>query len=230
MALAIDQTTIGLTAAGSASSIVITTSAAAAAGSRILVFIHVSNVTVSSIADTNGNTYALDRGHTNGSNRGEVWSAHSASAFASSSTITVTLSGTSNPTYASASSFTGVPTSSAVDQVNSRSATNSNSWTTGSITPAVTPSLVVGFFHSGGGLGSSSTPDGGWLELQDATSGSNNRTAVYQIVSDTSARNPSGVFANSQSGADQLGITVNYKESEGGAASVLVVPPIRRVF
>jgi hypothetical protein len=38
------------------------------------------------------------------------------------------------------------------------------------------------------------------------------------------------VFANSQSGADQLGITVNYKESEGGAASVLVVPPIRRVF
>jgi hypothetical protein len=220
MAIAIDQVTLGANTSGASSTIVLTTSAQAAAGSRITVFVH-GTQTVTSVTDSNGNTYALDRGQTNGGSRGEVWSAHSASALASGSSITVTYSASSNPCYVSASSFTGVLSASAVDQVNSRSTFNSTSWNTGSITPAVSPTVVVGFFASGGAAASTSTPDGGWTELQDASSGSNCRTAVYQIVSDTSARNPSGVWAVSQSGADQIGITVNYKEASGTISKTL---------
>jgi hypothetical protein len=227
MAIALDRASLGTNNSGAATSLVITTSATAAAGSRIVVFVYGSTA-VSGVTDTNGNTYAQDRTHTN-TNICSQWSTHSASELTSGSTITVTYGSSSNPCMAGASSFTGVLSASAVDQVNSvGNFPPATAWNTSSITPTVSPSLVTGFRLSGGAAAATSTPDAGWTELHDFSRDSNNMTTVYQIVSDTAARNPSGVFSVSQSGAIGIGLTVNYKEADD--TGVLVVPPIRRVF
>jgi hypothetical protein len=225
MALAIDQTSLGTNSGGAGTTIALTTTAAVAAGGRIVVFV-MGSVSVSGITDSNGNTYAQDRAHTNG-NTISMWSAHSTSTLASSSTITVTYSSSSNPRMVSASSFLDVPSSSAVDQVNSRSSFNSTTWNTSSVTPSEAPSVVVGLSWSGGAATTTSTPDGGWTELINFSNGTNNLTAVYQIVADTTARNPSGTWDAGQSGADQAHVTVNYKEDAGGGGAP--APKIRVV-
>ena len=216
MAIALDQAIVGSNSSGAATSLVITTSATVAAGARIVVFVH-GSVSVSGVTDANGNTYAQDRAQANGDTC-SIWSAHSASSLTSGSSITITYSASSNPCNANASSFTGVATSSALDQVNSRAPFNETSWSTSSITPTVANTVVVGYTRSGGGAAATSTPDAGWSELFD-TGASSPRTGVYQVVSDTAARNPSGVWSVSQTGADQVGITVNYKEAVGGGGS-----------
>lgn len=216
MAIALDQANVGSATSGAATSLVITTGAQAAAGSRIVVFIHGSQ-TVSSVTDSNGNTYAQARAQANGDNCA-IWSAHSASALASSSSITITYSASSNPCNANAASFTGVASASALDQVNSRAPFNETSWSTSSITPTEANTVVLGFTRSGAGAAATSTPDAGWSELFD-TGGGSPRTAVYQVVGDTTARNPSGVWSVAQSGASQVGITVNFKQAAGGGAT-----------
>lgn len=233
MAIAIDQVLVGFANTGANTSVNVTTTAPVAAGGRIVVFVTGSQA-VTSITDSNGNTYAQDKSQANG-DTSSIWSAHSSSQLATSSTITVNYASSSNPCRVVVSSFTGIATSSALDQSNSRTAFNEDAWSTSSITPTVANTVVIGFFSSGGGSASTSAPDTGWTELYEFNA-SNPTTSVYQVVSDTTARNPSGTWASSQSGADQIGITVNYKSSAGGtdatvtaavssATAAVVAPP-----
>lgn len=102
--------------AGAASSNAITTGATAPAGSLIVVGVMTASVTtiaVSSITDTNGNTYqlAVSAGwDATGVEDQEIWYTTTTSALTSGSTITVNLSATSNanPWPAVAAYITGI--------------------------------------------------------------------------------------------------------------------------
>ena len=192
-----------------------TTTASVAAGATVVLVVHsnlsASGVTVGGVAAT------LDKSQTN-TDTSAIWRVHLPSGLGSGGTIAIDFAAPPNLVECNASSFSGVLDTSPLDQTNSKSTFNTQSWSSSSITPTVANTLVVGYYRSGGAADARSTPDAGWTEAHDVAQ-FGNVVMQYQVVSDTTARNPSGVFATSQSGADQIGITVNYREGSAPPAA-----------
>lgn len=193
-----------------------TTSGAVAAGATVLLAIH-SNLTPTGVS-VGGVAATQDRAQTN-TDTTSWWRVRLPSGLSAGGTIAITFASAPNAVECDAFSFSGVATTSPLDQSASKSAFNATAWTSSSITPIVADTLVFGYYRSGGGANSRSTPDAGWTELRDLAQ-FGNVVIVYQIVGDMAARNPSGTFAVSQVGADQIGITVNYKQEAGGGGPV----------
>lgn len=185
-------------ALSSTSTNVLTTVATVPAGGLIFVtacFVKASSIVISSITDSNGNTYAaaVSAGYnvTNLDNQ-ELWYAVSAAPLTSGSTITVTLNGlSSNPWPMCAGYSTGL-TATPIDKVNSTkyepASGTLSSGTTGVLTQA--KELIVG--ATGFYTSTTFTEGAGFTQLNDLDAGGANHLRshlAYQIVNATTAVN-----------------------------------------
>lgn len=229
MAIAIENASIGtpIKLGTSASTIAYTTNATVASGSTIAVVMGYVGVTVNSVSDNSGNgyTWTIDKKQANGSPEVAIASLYASSGLASGTVITANLSASSNVRQMAGISWIGGATSSILDQSNSRIDFGAATWSTGSITPVVSDSIVLGaFVDFGNGSSQTSAPDSGWTEWLDQFDSDMTLTSVYNIVADTTARNPSGAFTGNTGGGDQAGVTANYKAAAGGGTNITIQP------
>ncbi len=218
MAIAIGSANIGtLNGSGGASTTgVLTTTGTVSAGGTVILAC-LGGTAPSGAVDNSGLGYgawALDKQWTN-TNYVFIMSMYCSGGLASGTQITITWAGATGTRMAQALWYSGGTSSSRLDQNAGRAAFGEGAaWTTGSITPSEANTIVFGVYSAAGDSGQSSTADSGWTEWADF-SGANNSsdwlTAVYQIVPNTSARNPSGVMGINSGIPDQAGVTVNYK-------------------
>ncbi|TFH66234.1 MAG: hypothetical protein E4G90_04610 [Gemmatimonadales bacterium] len=136
MTIVLDKLSIGTAfTAGGTDTIVLTTTAAVASGATIVVgggCFHATAV-VSSINDSAGNTYTVDRANRQGSDYTFMASAYAPTGLASSSSITLVFSVFPNTLAIGGASFAGVATSSPVEDTNAVGAGSTAAWTTGNI-------------------------------------------------------------------------------------------------
>jgi hypothetical protein len=142
---------------------------------------------VSSVSDSKGNTWTVDRQTTNTSlARGAIATARLASALTTSDTITVTLASSQFANVA-AFEYSGVATSSPFDQsaINNGSGTTASAGPTGTTTQA--DELVVGFAGTGS-ANTGFTPPVGW---NNRASNSTNIAFSDKVVSSTGTHSAS---------------------------------------
>lgn len=217
MAITLDQATVFFGNDGGVGDnpAVFTTTGTVASGAYVFVAI-CSNLLPSAV--TVGGTSATKARDQQQTDFASLWYVLKSSGMSSGASISVSFAAVPNFCEAAAFSFTGLATSSVLDQVNSQGATASGTaWSTSSITPTASPSLVVGyanFFSSD----IRSTPDTGWTELFDGFQ-FNLFQIVYQVVSDTAARNPSGVLASNPGVVDRRAVTANFLDAAAGGSS-----------
>jgi len=195
---------------GTGTTCVITTTATVVVGDRIIVEC-AGSTTVSGVADSAGNTYALDRQHSNGGANVTIASGRATSQLTSGGTITVTYASGVN-FIAAAQSVSGLATSSTVDQVNSQTQFGATAWNSDNVTTVENDELLVGVSHCAGIVGgTSSTPDANLNELADQSSGNNTMTSVYRILTVTGTYAASGTWASAAGGPDDASAVVTYK-------------------
>lgn len=201
----------------------LTTIASAAAGSRIVVFISyfsgnlVTGVTIGGVAA------ALDKRQTNGSDKFDIWSLHSAAGLASSSAITASISAFGGGWLIAAASFTGIATTSALVTTGGTNTTAAN-WSSGAATnTGQADALYVG----GAGNEDITNPT-----TSTATSGTeiNDRYRVadqqgivsgYKIVSTVASDSITGTFSNANSTANTGALAVYAAASAAAAPAPL---------
>lgn len=183
---------------------------------------------ITSITDTSGNTYSLDRTFDNntgdlvsngcaafnGTHLSEVWSAHSVNALVSGNTITITYNINPPSRAASANEFSGLASSSTLDK---------SAGTFGSGTAAASPltattsqadELVVGAIGVEGPSGDTFTLGSGFSSsTRSGTSGGSAVTNVtsnpeYKIVSTTGTYLADGTLGTSR---NWVAVVVTYK-------------------
>jgi len=195
---------------GTGTTVVITTTATAVVGTRIIVECGGSS-TVSGVADSAGNTYALDRQHSNGGANVTIASAPVTTQLTSGGTITVTYAAGVN-FIAAAQSVSGLEPSAAVDQVNSQTQFGATAWNSGNVTTVQNDELLVGVSHCAGIVGgTSSTPDANLNELADQSAGNNTMTSVYRILTSIGTYAASGTWLSAAGGPDDASAVVTYK-------------------
>jgi hypothetical protein len=235
MAIALDVANLGTNSEdGSDANVTLTTSSTTAAGATILLAIRARNTTINSVADNGpGLTWTqIETAQDVGSNRIWLYRAYSSSAFASGTVITVTFAGAIAFKFLFATSFTGITDTSPEDTAaTTRQVSAETTWNGAAITTVTNDTVIIGLDETGGAGTPTSTPGGSFLEAQDfGIAAQEVMTLVYRIVSSTGTYTPTGTWSSSQAGAQQVHISTALKASVAGPASVLVVPPIRRVF
>jgi hypothetical protein len=220
------------TPVGNDSTIVLTTTATAVVGERIVVqgyWVDTAGTsTLSSVADSAGNTWSIDVQAMHGTAGIAICSAHVTSQLTSGGTITLTFSN-ANPDFriAHAETFSGVASSSAVDSTSTRADDFADQQTIASAA-STNDSAMVGAFGIRGGTDRSWVPDAPAIEIAESFNASGlNAASQYKILTVSGSYDMTGDW-NAVDGSDGAVAHVIYKG--GGAATVLVVPPIRRVF
>jgi hypothetical protein len=205
-----------------------TSTGAVNAGERIVLVISGdSDVTVTGVTDPNGNTYAIDEDFFNGAaSKVHVVSAHSAAGIASSSAWTITFSGSTDWVGVIAFTLTGVASASAVASTNS--VNDGGAYTTTATAAGQDDAIIIGATMARSASDFSHTAGTNFTEIAEIYSDARaNLAAEYRVITVAGDYAASGTWSGDDFGAANAHVI--YKGA-GGAAPVLVVPPIRRVF
>lgn len=181
-------------------------------------------ITISSVTDTQGNSYAVDVSY---ASPGDVLSVYLVSgqittALVNGNTITVTLSAT-NAFAGVAEEFSGMATSSALDKTSTNSPGFGTAWSSGSTAAtAQADELCIGAYVISSDV--RSTPEGTWTELTDALRGApgpgRSLITQYKIVSATGTYQAQGTLASSNDGGAAI---ATYKAATGGSGPAQTV-------
>lgn len=205
--------------AGAGSTLVVTVASAPAANSLVVGRVCVDGgQTVSSVADTRGNTWLVDIQTTAGPCASIISTTQQVAKLQASDTITVTLGGSTGQTAAIFDEFSGVDTSATrVDKTATGSAatTARDAGTTAATTQ--NDELVVGCFVIGN-TETSLTAGATYSDFTTKFTGTATSTeGVYKIVSATGAQNPTATGSNNSS----KGCVATYKQAASVATSTL---------
>jgi hypothetical protein len=213
------------TQTGTATTYVITLSATAAAGNLAIGRIGTgSTVTISSVTDSRGNTWTVDKTQGSGPSAHLVSTGQDVGTLQSGDTITITISGSIAAGTAIFDEFSGMDiTSSRVDKTagNSAGATTArDAGTTAATTQA--DELVVGAFAIAGDETSLTVGSGYSHFTSDYIndSATNSIAGEYQIVSATGTQNPT---ATAGANAAYRAVVATYKAAAGGAPPVIAI-------
>jgi hypothetical protein len=181
MPVAFVQSIGNATPAGNASTIALTTTATAVVGERIVVegyWVDTAGVTtLSSVADSAGNTWAIDVSALHGTAGIAICSAHVTTQLTSGGTITLTFSdANADMRQAHAETFSGIASSSAVDSTSTRAFDFSDQDTIASA------AVIVGAFSMRAVADLSWVPRDGATEIAETKSGNNNAASQYRIL------------------------------------------------
>lgn len=205
----------------SLTTIPLTTTSTVAAGDGIVVAIGYTTGTVSSVADTNGNTYTVDRVQLNGAAGVAIAACPQSAGLASGGVITVTYSVAQNRRYIAAWSVSGLA-SPAIDKVTGANQFNATAWSSGATAALAQADEIVFGASIMHGVTSTSTAGATYTELADWTLAAiGSLTVEYKIVAATTAVTATGTWA-AASGADNATLVATYK----GAAAATVLPTL----
>jgi hypothetical protein len=229
MAAAFVQSIGVTTGTSGATTFVLTTTATAVVGERIVVEVgwFEAGSSITGVVDSAGNTYAIDL--QNYTDVGvAICSAHVTSQLTSGGTITVTFS-TSAVDWRNLHAFTlsGIASSAAVDTTNATPDDDQNAATTAT-NSSTADALIAGGFSMRSATDLAWAAGGSSTEVTESKSGNLNFASQYRVISVAGNNNSSGQWTPNDC-QEGVAAHVIYKGA-GGAAPVLVVPPIRRVF
>lgn len=232
MAIALDQTNIGTTAAdGSSGTTITVTTTALVASSRFIVLViggFAGTLTVTGITDNSGSplTWTVDKQGQPGSPASDlaaIASAQCPSGLASGTVITVTYSASSQARAISASTWSGVATSSPVDTTAGPVGVSpaAAGYTTGNVTVLAGSVLIGNTMQETGAF--TSTPTAPSIELRDwLASGGSSQVANYRIEATAGTVAAAGAFSTA---GQSNTVAVAYKEA---AATAAAPSPLRR--
>lgn len=189
--------------------LVVTTTVTANVGETIMVQC-TSTDQSTGIVDSAGNTYSLDRQHTNGGAITTIASAPVTTQLPSGGTITITYGSSAFARIAYAQTVTGLASAGRVDQVNSASQFSAATWDSGNVTTTQADEILIGVSVVAG-TATTSTAGGSATEMADTQSGSNTFTSVYRILSATATLSATGTWASVAGSPDQATAVVTYK-------------------
>lgn len=208
--------------------VALTVGSAVSIGDHVIAyFCEDENRTLSSIADSKGNTWAIDVQVTNtfsGGTTGRciaICSAKITSALTTSDTITATHSGGGGTVKSlGAFSVSGLDTTAHKDLTSTGTGNNGTAWTTGSTgTLSQADELVV--TACSGTINNVTNNPGTWTEILDRFDTDLALAAQYKIVSATTAQTGAGTWSNN---VDWAAAIVTYKAAGGGGGGVTVKP------
>jgi hypothetical protein len=186
------------TGTGTSATQAMTCAVAVAVGDKVHVFVgsSTSGRVLSSVTDSQGNTYTIDRSQNTGGGSANAYiaSAEITNALTTSDTITATwASSISSTRHIAACSVSGEEDSSPVDQANGEFDTAGTDFATPNITTAVADTITFGMFHSvNAGTVTFNAPA---TELFDFNGGSRTTGVCYEIRSATATFNQSGTLS-----------------------------------
>jgi hypothetical protein len=193
------------------------------AGNSLIVCVATNgSKTLASVSDTKSNSYAVALSPLNGSNgSANIAAAHNVAAMTSSDTITVTLSASTTTVVVSVLEFSGLATSSVLDQTASGTGGSTSPATASSGTTAQNDELLIGAFMAVMQPTATTFTAGASYTAQTTigtTVGSNDRSLIteYRIVSSTGAYTASGTFGATKTWSAAL---ATYKASAGTTPS-----------
>jgi hypothetical protein len=198
------------------------------AGERIVLVISGdADVTVTSVTDPNANAYAIDEDHfTGAATKVHIVSAHSAAGIASSGSWTINFSGTTDWVGVIAFALTGVASSSAV--ASSNASTDGGAYTTTATAAGQDDAIIIGGTMARSASDFTHTAGTNFTEIAEIYSDARaNLAAEYRVITVAGNYAATGTWSGDDFAAGNAHVI--YKGA-GGAAPVLVVPPIRRVF
>jgi hypothetical protein len=190
---------LGSATGDSSTTLVITTGAVANTGERIVVEVGMfsgGTGVISGVADSAGNTYAIDLQDESNSVRVAICSAHVTSELASAGTIEITLStADSNWMNAHAQAYTGVASSSAVDTTDAEGFAG-DVWATTATASSTADAVIVGCGAMRDVTDRTHTPGTNLTTATALTSGGNlNFASVYRILTSAASFNAGGTFS-----------------------------------
>jgi hypothetical protein len=214
---------LGSTFNGSnATTVDLTTGASVASGACIAVLFN-ANQSITSVTDQVGNTYVLEFTQSNGGANACIAHCVNATALPSGNWIRVTI-GSAGRVIMGAASFTGVATSSVLDQENGRNQFAALGWDSNNITTTNNDDLILGVCAMGGAVGTS-TPGTNYTELHDLDNGISSMTSVYRIVAATLTTSANGTWTNA-TGSDQATAVISLKAAAGTPISKTLTPAL----
>jgi hypothetical protein len=217
------------TASGGSATTVITTDVAAVVGERIVIALgwFEAGSSITGVVDSAGNTYAIDIQSYSGVGIA-ICSAPVTTELPAAGTITVTYS-TSAVAWRNLHTFTlsGIASDSAVDTTNATPDDDQNMATTAT-NSSTEDAIIVGAFAMRKATDVGWVAGGGSTEIAEGHIPNLNFASQYRVLTASGSNNSSGAYSSSDA-LDGMAAHVIYKGG-GGAAPVLVVPPIRRVF
>jgi hypothetical protein len=231
VAIALDQANIGTTGsdASSGTTITVTTTASVAANRFIVLAIggFASAITVTAVSDNSGSplTWTVDKqGHATNpaSPLAAIASAQAPAGLASGTVITVTYSASSQARAISASTWSGVATSSPVDTTAGPVGVSpaATGYTTGNVTVAAGSVLIGNTMQETGAF--TSTPTAPSIELRDwLSSGGSSQVANYRI--ETSAGTVANAGTFSTAGQSNT-VAVAYKAAPAALQALTMAP------
>lgn len=206
-------TSIGSATDTGTATLQLTTTGTAVVGDTILIFAGSRGNQVSSVADSAGNTYAIDVQAVNGIATAAVIRARVTSQLTAGGTITITYD-TSALYYMMGAVVVSGLDATPLDQTQNTGAFGATSWTSGSTaTTTVADELIFGG-GAAGFVATTSTPGASQTELFDLQSTSNTYACNYRIVSSTGAYEISGTWGAGPS--EQVAVVATYKAAAGG--------------
>lgn len=212
---------IGSSIPADTSSPAITTSATATVGQRIVAIIGYfdNGTTVSSVADSAGNTYAIDLQTGANGMRVAFASAHVTTQLTSGGTITFTLSGSGSWLNLAAMTISGIETSSYTDGTGTYSASSTGGtpypWDTSDTTTTSADAIIVGAHALRDGIDQSHTAGTNMTEVHETKGGNINFATVYRVLTATGTYDARGEWGATSTLAAQGGHVV-YKAAATG--------------
>jgi hypothetical protein len=220
---------IGTGTPASSSTPAMTTSATAVVGERIVFAVGWFNaaVTLSSVADSAGNTWAVDVQHEQSSVHSALASAHVTSQLTSGGTITATFSASADWLAMGAMTFSDVASSSYSDGTGTYgdAGTGASSWNTSDTTTTVADAVIVGVDAQRGPTDFAHTAGTSQTEVHELWRANTNLATVYRILSSTGTYDASG----SWSGTDFGGVAAVHQVYKGTGGGGGPAPTLRTV-
>lgn len=208
----------GVVAAGSATTAVVPSGVTTTAGNSLIVWVcaaNASTVTVSSVTDTQSNSYVQDTSAISGNPNG-VWRCQSATALTAVDTITVHFSAavTSSGAVAWADELAGIDPATPLDTTpQTKTATSTVSPTTPAITTVSNDTLVLTSLMSNGACGTTLTVSGSYTQIAAKVTTAGTTTGSAILVAQQSVATAGVVAAGtfSQDSHSYSGVTVAYR-------------------
>jgi hypothetical protein len=192
----------GVQIPGSGNTLVLTTTVAVLSGESIIIALHLQSDihTLSSVVDSVGNIYNIDKTMIDTAVQGlriYLISCHNSIALPSGGTITLTFSSSNSYVkYAFVCKVAGLGISNVLDKTNSNEGFSA-AWNSGS-TGILSQSNEIIMALAVNDAGNANTPDSGWTEVYDVNTGFHELVLQYKIVNTIDAQTSSGTMSNEE--------------------------------